>query len=312
MSAPLTSSTPAGYEESLARLVRDLDVLPDKPEETPHGTLRALWSLASGQARSLGEAADFVPEALTPEQSRALEESLERRLSGVPLAHITGRQDFMGVVLEVSCAALVPRKETELLGFHAVEKLREADDEPPLMVDVCTGAGNVALGVAVAVPAARVWGADLSEDAVALAQRNARLLRREDVAFLCGDLLDPFEEEGILGQVSVLTCNPPYISSRRVEEMPHEIRDFEPAMAFDGGAFGVGILRRLVAEAPAYLRRGGWLLTEVGAGQGPAVARLLARSDAFDEVESVRDETAEIRVVAARRSDHPASDDARS
>lgn len=289
----------------LQRMRHELKLLPDKPDETPEATLACLWALAGGEALALSQLQGFAPGPLDGPAKLRLRELVERRLGGEPLAHLTGRQDFMGQVLLASPAALVPRRETEQLGFAAVDRLRTLQVERPLVVDVCTGAGNVALGIAVHVPAARVYGADLSEEAVALARDNARFVGRDDVEFRAGDLLNAFAEEPFRNAVDVLTCNPPYISSARVEVLPEEISRHEPKLAFDGGPFGVGIIRRFLKEAPDYLKPGGWLLMEIGAGQGAGVARTLASNPSYVEVNTYEDAHGEIRVVEARCAGNP-------
>ena len=289
----------------LQRLQGELQVLPDKPDETPAATLCALWALASGEALALSQLNGFVPGVLEREAEALLLDLVERRLAGVPLAHLTGRQHFMGQVLLASPAALVPRRETEQLGYAAVDRLRTLAGNDLLVVDVCTGAGNVALGIACHVEHARVFGADLCEHAVGLARENARFIGRHDVEFRAGDLLNPFNETSFHQAVDVLTCNPPYISSMRVETLHHEISRHEPRLAFDGGPFGMGIVRRFIKEAPYYLKPGGWLLMEIGAGQGAGVARSLAANPRYDEVNTYTDASGEIRVVEARCAAQP-------
>jgi release factor glutamine methyltransferase len=169
------------------------------------------------------------------------------------------------------------------------------------VVDACTGSGNVALAVAHHVPNARVFAADLSEDAVSLARRNAAHLGLDSrTEFRAGDLLAPFDTPQFLGQVDLLTCNPPYISSAKVEHMPGEIAGHEPHLAFDGGPFGVAILMRLLQDAPRFLRSGGWLAFEVGLGQGPALVKRLEKAGAFKEIRTLADSTGSIRALLAR------------
>lgn len=295
----------AVFVELLQRMQRDLRVLPDKPDETPEVTLSALWALATGTPLALSQLDGFVPAVLDPAAEARLLDLVEQRLAGVPLAHLTGRQDFMGQVLLASPAALVPRRETEQLGYAAVERLRTFAMEDLLVVDVCTGAGNVALGIACHVEHARVFGADLSAEAIELARENARFLGRDDVEFRAGDLLEPFNEAPFHEAVDMLTCNPPYISSTRVEVMPEEISRHEPRLAFDGGPFGIGIVRRFIKEAPSYLKPGGWVLMEIGAGQGAGVAKSLGANPNYDEVNTYADAGGEIRVVEARRAPQP-------
>ena len=177
--------------------------------------------------------------------------------------------------------ALIPRQETELLGRAAAALLRRhAQGATSLVVvDVCTGSGNLAAALALVEPTATVYASDLSADAVALARQNmAHLGLGDRVILRVGDLLEPFDVDGLRGTVDLLTCNPPYISTARMDEMPAEIVGHEPALAFDGGPLGMRILLRLIREAPRLLRPGGWLAFEVGAGQGPAVEQRLRAS----------------------------------
>ena len=278
--------------------------LPDKPEETAASTLRVLWHLAAGQAMSV-EAADSMP--LTPLDAAAeahLAKLTAQRLSGVPLAHLSGRQRFMGLELLASKDALIPRRETELLGRAALDLLHGMAPSGRAMrvVDVCTGSGNLALSLAHHSPRAQVFAADLSADAISLARRNAEHVSLQTrVEFRVGDLMEPFNTPEFHGLVDLLVCNPPYISSQKVGAMAGEIRDFEPRLAFDGGPLGVRILQRLIREAPPYLSPGGWLAIEVGQGQGPAVLKRLQAGSAFTEHRCVADAQGEIRVLLAAR-----------
>lgn len=296
------TSNDAHYSALRNRIRSELRTLPDKPDETPEATLNCLWALAAGQHLAVSQARGFSTPALDAAGLERLTALVEQRLANVPLAHLTGRQDFMGLIMLASPAALIPRKETEILGRAAVAVLENLDRQNPLVIDVCTGAGNVALGIAHNVPAARVLGADVSADAVDLARRNAAFLGLDEVEFRCGDFLEPFRNEEFLGKVDVLTCNPPYISSKRVPTMPEEISQHEPQLAFDGGPFGVRLFRRLVKEAPDFLEPGGWLLFEIGVGQGPATARGLERDPRYDIVNTHGDANGEIRVIEARRA----------
>lgn len=290
------------YSDLRQRLAEGLQFLPDKPEETPDSTLHALWHMAAGSPRSAEQALrDPLPE-LDESGRTALESLLARRMAGIPLAHITERQRFADMEMLAGPAALVPRKETELLARAAIDLAQQlaAQQESITVVDVCTGSGNVALAVAHHVPRARVFAADLSEDAVSLARRNALHLGLADRSeFRAGDLLVPFDTSEFLGKVDLLTCNPPYISSAKVEHMPGEISGYEPLLAFDGGPFGVAILMRLLQDAPRFLRSGGWLAFEVGLGQGPALIKRLEKAAGCHEVRPLKDETGSIRALLA-------------
>lgn len=281
-----------------------VEALPDKPEDTTVAAARALWCLAGGQRWSAMAALQHALPSLNAAQRKHFGALVQQRLAGVPLAHLTERQRFMGLELLAGPGALIPRHETQLLAEAAAGRLEEAARwrGDALAVDVCTGSGNVALAMAVRVPAARVCAADLSVDAVALARRNVQHLGLQArVEVQEGDLLAPFDIPEFIGAVDVLTCNPPYISSGRVPAMAAEIALHEPSLAFDGGPLGVRILQRLLREGPRFLRPGGWLVFEVGAGQGPGVMRRLSSGAGFGELRSVSDDDGDIRVVLARR-----------
>lgn len=296
------------FTERLARLDAALRTLPDKPEETSTSALQALWHLAGGQPLSIEAATRQPLPELKAAQLLRLDELTAQRLSGTPLAHLTGRQHFMGLELLAGPQALIPRQETELLARTALTLLKQvastAGERPVKVIDVCTGSGNLALALAHGEPRAQVFAADLSEDAVALAQANAVHLGLQGrVQCRSGDLLAPFDDPDFHGQVDLLVCNPPYISSGKLDTMPTEIVGFEPRLAFDGGPFGVRILQRLMREAPRYLRPAGWLVFEVGLGQGPAVMQWLNKAGHYDVVESALDAEGQSRAILARHKE---------
>lgn len=188
-----------------------------------------------------------------------------------------GTHAFCGHALLVAPGALVPREETELLARAGAEACAEAGPGPSV-VDMCTGSGNLAVALALACPGARVWASDLTEDCVALARRNVeRFGLGGRVSVLRGDLFAPLAGLGLEGATDVIVCNPPYISSGRLGRDRAELLLHEPREAFDGGPYGLSIHQRVVREAPAFLRPGGRLLFEFGAGQERQIERLFAR-----------------------------------
>ena len=291
------------FSDLLKEVERFWTPLADKPEETPERLLSALWSTACGAPIS----ADRALPASLPELDEAgldrLRRLIDRKKAGVPLAHLTERQTFLGLELLASREALIPRKETEILGRAALVKIgcMAKKRGPLLVVDVCTGSGNLASAYAYYEPQARVCASDLSPEAIELARRNVEFLGlAKRVELRVGDLLEPFESPEFAGHCDFLSCNPPYISTAKVKQMHPEISQHEPEAAFNGGAFGVSILMKLVKNAPRFLRPGGWLGFEVGHGQGAGLARQLERNPAFAAVETYSDPGGEIRAILAK------------
>ena len=297
----VTASTT--FSDLLKEVERFWTPLPDKPEETPERVLSALWSTACGVPLSADRALPGSLPELDDASFDRLRGLIERKRAGVPLAHLTERQAFLGLELLASREALIPRKETEILGRAALVKIgcMAKKRGPLLVVDVCTGSGNLALAYAYYEPQARVCASDLSTEAIELARRNAQFTGlAQRVELRVGDLLEPFESPEFAGRCDFLSCNPPYISTAKVKQMHPEISQHEPEAAFNGGAFGVSILMKLVKNAPRFLRPGGWLGFEVGHGQGAGLARQLERNPAFAAVETYCDPGGEIRAILAK------------
>jgi release factor glutamine methyltransferase len=216
--------------------------------------------------------------------------ALCQRCHGVPLQYLTGEQQFRDLVLGVAPGVFVPRPETEVLVERALEALDGR--RGPVVVDVGTGTGAVALAIKQDRPDAAVFATDVSEEAVAVARANASRHGLE-VEVLHGDLLDPLPAD-LRGAVDIVVSNPPYVTAQEYADLPSEVRA-EPFEALVGGT---DVHRRLADEAPTWLRPGGWLVMEIGALQGGEVADLLA--DRFDDVEVLPDLAGRDRVVRGR------------
>lgn len=292
------------FDELTQRLSETIPFLPDKPEETAESTAKALWLAAIGQPCSVILAQTKTLPALDHIGRVRLQNLVARRLEGIPLAHLTERQSFMGIELLAGPEALIPRKETEIVGRAALAKLHELvmSREKVRVVDVCTGSGNLAVSLAVHEPLCEVWGVDISADAVKLAERNAALHQVSSrVFFRQGDLLEPVRSDEFYGSCDLLACNPPYISSAKVSDLPPEIGSHEPRLAFDGGSFGVSIISRLLKEAPQFLKSASWLCFEVGLGQGPYFERAIGKMSDYCSVETFADSNGNVRALAAMR-----------
>ena len=229
-------------------------------------------------------------EGLDTRTAKVFGRALCQRCHGVPLQYLTGEQQFMDLVLGVAPGVFVPRPETEVLVERASETVAGVDG--PVVADVGTGTGAVALALKRLHPGATVFATDVSSEAVAVARANASRLALE-VEVLEGDLLEPLPGE-VRGRVDLLVSNPPYVTEEEYEDLPEDVKA-EPYEALVGGT---DVHRRLAAEAPGWLRPGGWLVLEVGAAQGGDVAGLLGSS--FEEVEVLQDLGGRDRVVRGR------------
>jgi release factor glutamine methyltransferase len=226
--------------------------------------------------------------------------AIEERSRGVPLQHITGDVEFMGLVLALERGVFIPRTETEILVEAVLACLRESSPTP-LILDVGTGCGAIAVSLAVLLPHARLLASDTSPAALDCARGNARRHGVEErITFGEGDLFDPFDTSAYRGRLDAIVSNPPYILSQEIARLPSEIRDHEPRNSLDGGPDGLAVLRRLIAEGRRLLTDGGLLAVEVGEGQAEAVAGLVMEAGTYEEPGRVKDYTGIERVVLAR------------
>ena len=203
---------------------------------------------------------------LTAEQAAHFTGLVERCAAGEPLAYLLGRRAFYDRALIVSPAVLIPRPETELLLEKA---LAFANSRPSVTaVDVGTGSGALAVTLAALCPHAIVYATDVSPAALTIAHQNA-VLHNANITFYEGDLLLPLLEHDI--HVDLIMANLPYIPSDEVPTLA--VSQYEPILALDGGADGLDLVRRLLAQAQTLIHPHGLTLLEIGAGQGPAASR---------------------------------------
>ena len=211
---------------------------------------------------------------LAAEELTAYRAAVRRRLAGEPVAYITGYREFWSLSLEVDSAVLIPRPETELLVELA---LARCDGTSPVVVDVGTGSGAIAISLARELPGARVYAVDSSAGALEVARRNAQ---RHEVKLITlqGDLLEPLTTATEVEPLDLVVSNPPYVTTAEMNDLPRHVRDFEPQEALHGGPDGLDVYRRLVPAAATALRSEGWLILEIGHAQGAAVSGLLEDS----------------------------------
>ncbi len=257
--------------EGEARLRRSpaIDHWPSQRERWESDQLMAL-------ALGIDEDAADADTAVTARERRRFRELIRRRAGGEPMAHILGRTRFKGIQLEVRPGAFVPRQSSEWLAEQAIRRLRRRPK--PLAIDLATGIGPVALAVAWNVRNARVHGTDLSTDGIRQARRNAKLLRLRNVEFHRGDMFASLPS-ALRGNVDVVTIHPPYVPKDEIEDLPLEVRGFEPVDTLtDHSEHGMGLAERAAVEGREWLKSGGWLLVEVSPDRARGIKSLLVRT----------------------------------
>ena len=226
-----------------------------------------LISVKTGIARSELAASEKI---LVPSRVQELDKIAGERLTGRPLWYILGDTEFYGYKIKVDERVLIPRPETELL----TEQVLRTAEQGNKVLDLCTGSGCIAIALAKkgAEKELIVTASDISADALALAQENAKR-NGADIKFIESDLLD-----GVRGKFNVIVCNPPYIKSGDIPGLQKEVQ-YEPKGALDGGEDGLDFYRRLAKEAPRHLVKGGTLFMECGVGQAQEIVKLFKKFD---------------------------------
>jgi release factor glutamine methyltransferase len=270
----------------IRRIARSLDSadLP-APEREAHWIVECALATAGSSVGSTND--------LDEEIARVAQELLQRRLSGEPLQYVTGVAGFRHLELSVGPGVMVPRPETEVVAEKAMEVL------PPggLVVDVGTGSGAIALGIAQERPDATVIATELSLEAARWARRN-RDAHALPVHLIVCDLLSALSGD-LRERVQLVVANLPYVSTRESASLPPEVVDHEPHGSLFAGADGTEVLRRLIDEGPRWLAPGGWIVLEIGMTQGGVMSSLLVERG-FDEVSTERDLTGRERIARAR------------
>lgn len=231
---------------------------------------------------------------LREDEMHAYEEALKKRCQRIPLQHITGEQEFMGLSFKVNEHVLIPRQDTECLVERALEKY-----EPGMHVlDMCTGSGCIIISVEklcenTGEKDASFTGCDISGEALAVAKENARRLQSE-AGFVQSDLFERVE-----GKYNMILSNPPYIRTSVIDELEEEVKCHDPRLALDGREDGLYFYRRITDEARAHLVNGGWLMFEIGHDQKDDVMTLMKEAG-YREISAEKDLAGLDRVVFGR------------
>ena len=244
---------------------------------------------------------------LSPEHIACLENMIVRRMQGEPLQYITGKVNFYGNDLTVKDGVFIPRPETEILvdvviGLliqNAQYDMRNTTYEP-LILDLCTGSGNVAISLTKALTQCRIIASDISEEAISVAKNNAELNNVSDrIEFIRADLCNI--PQAFKGRFNIMVANPPYILSAAIEGLPKEVKQ-EPYNALNGGADGLDFYKRIIKESPFFLKEDGYLVLEIGDEMHKEIAGLFESSGSFRDIKVFRDLNNIDRVIRAQKA----------
>ena len=219
-----------------------------------------------------------------------LKEAVEKRINHIPVQHIIGETEFMGLTFKVNGKVLVPRLDTEIL---VDEVVKYVGDDFVKILDMCTGSGCIAITVSDMCDNATVVGSDISKDAIEIAQENNKL-NQTDVTFVESDLF-----ENIDGLFDVIISNPPYIKTEEIEHLQEEVRLHDPKLALDGGESGLEFYRRIISDSKKYLKTNGMIFFEIGFDQAQEVSDIL-KKNGYHDIVVKKDLSGLDRVVIAK------------
>lgn len=266
------------------------DYFNNKNIEEPRLEAEILLARALGKDRVYLYANYYAP--VNQNERNIFREFIERRGKNEPTAYITGTKEFMSLEFKVSPEVLIPRPETELIVERAIELFAGKDC---CIADIGTGSGAIAISLAHYLPKAKVFASDISTAALAIARHNAARLKVK-VEFREGDLLAPFLDQ--VSDFDLIVANLPYVSLDEYLRLPPGIKNYEPALALLAPGDGLDIYRRLVDQAFPLMKKGAYIILEIGCCQGQGALQMMS---GWEEVELINDLAGRTRLVQARK-----------
>lgn len=247
------------------------------------------------------------PTLLDEKTCEAYFKLIDTRAGGMPVQYITGEQEFMGIPFLVNENVLIPRQDTETLVEEALSEIEKetGSGRTPRggyqILDLCCGSGAIGVSLGKLLNHAKVTATDISKKALEVAEQNAKNAGvGKKIKFVESNLFATLRK-GIRGsKYHLIISNPPYIESEVIPTLQREVREHEPMIALDGGPDGLNFYRRIVEEAPDYLKKGGLLMLEIGHNQGIALRELIGEIGKYEEPEVIKDLAGHDRVVKCR------------
>ncbi|MGM0396013.1 MAG: peptide chain release factor N(5)-glutamine methyltransferase [Bacillota bacterium] len=225
---------------------------------------------------------------------------IQWRKNGYPLQYLLGTQEFMGMELEVCEGVLIPRGDTEILVEYLLEYIKRTfGDREFRLLDIGVGTGAISLAIAKFYPNGKIYGVDLYDKPVQIAEKNRKTLGINNVIYYRGDMFEPFEGSEWKGSFDIIVSNPPYIPEGEKGSLQREVEEHEPGTALFGGEDGLDFYRRITRESREYLLKKGLLAYETGHDQGDAVAEIM-RKEGFTDILVIDDLENRNRVVVGK------------
>jgi release factor glutamine methyltransferase len=229
------------------------------------------------------------------------QELITKRAGRIPLAYITGEEEFMGLSFLITEDVLVPRPETEILVETVLHKVAE-QDEKYVLVDMGTGSGNIAISLGKFIDKVDIYAIDISAEALLVARDNAQQHAvAEKITLLHGDLFKPLAELDLQNNVDFLISNPPYIKADIIDQLQPEV-GFEPRLALDGGTEGLDFYERIIREAGNYLKNDGYLVMEMPDGGCKAIKAMINKTGIGYRTEIIKDYAGIDRIIVAQKT----------
>ncbi len=230
------------------------------------------------------------------EKRQEYEKAIQKIIEGIPMQYITHKQEFYGIPFYVDENVLIPQPDTEILVEEVVSLAKNQQED---ILDIGTGSGAIGIALASNITSANITISDISKKALEIAKKNAI----ENKVIQKIKLVQSNLFENIEGTFSIIVSNPPYIETEIIKELPKQVQN-EPILALDGGKDGLTFYRKLVEEAPNYLRQGGYLCMEIGYNQKEAVLELLQNSPRYQHTYSKKDLSGNDRIIIAQKWDN--------